>query len=96
VIDDIANSVRSTGAWISANGVDARPFRCTIVVLGAFDLEDRLGSTACAAAAANVTARTHAYHSAYLMRRQDSAFGRLRARLYNRTRVLAPVIEAGE
>lgn len=96
MIDDIANGVRSTGAGVPADGVDARSFGRAVVVLGALDLEDRLGGAARTAAAADVAARTHAYHGAHRLRRQDPTLGRLRARLYDRARVLTLVAEAGE
>lgn len=96
VIDDVTDSVRSTGARILADGVHARPLRGTIVVLGAFDFKDGLGSAAGTTAAADIAAGAHAYHGANRMRRQDPAFGWFRARLNNRTRVLAFVVQASK
>jgi len=96
VIDNIADSVRATGARVPADRVHARSLRRTVVVPGALDLENRLGGTAGTATAADVTAGTHADHGAHWMRWQDSTLGRFRAWLYDRTRVLTLVAQAGE
>jgi len=69
VIDDVADGIRATRARIPADRVHARSFRRAIVVLGALDLEDRLGGTASTTATADVTAGTHADHGAHRMRR---------------------------
>lgn len=96
VIDDIANGVGSARARIPAHRVDAGSLRWTVVVLGTLDLKDRLGSLTGTAAAADVSAGTHANHGTYRIRRQDSTLGRFRARLYDRTRILTLVAETGE
>lgn len=69
MIDDIANGVGPARARISADGVDAGPLGRTVVVLAALNLDDRRGGAAGAAAAAHVSAGTHADHSADRMRR---------------------------
>lgn len=96
VIDDIANGTGSARAGIPAHRVDAGSLRRTVVVSGAFDLEDRLGGLAGTAAAADVSAGAHAHHGAYRVRRQDPTLGRFYARLYDRTRILTLVAETGE
>lgn len=96
MIDDIANRVRPARARIPADRVHAGSFRGTVVVLGALDLQDRLGGLTSTAAAADIPAGTHAYHGAYRMRRQDTTLGRLSARLNDRTWNLALVVQTGE
>lgn len=96
MIDDVADGVGSAGARVSADRVHAGAFWGAVVILGTLDLEDRLGGAAGTAAAADVAARAHAHHGANRARRQYPTFGRIRARLYNRARVLALVVQAGE
>lgn len=96
MIDDIANRVGPARAWVSADRVHAGPLRGTIVILGTLNFEDRFSGSAGTAATADVSARTHAYHGAYRMCRQDPTLGRLGARLYNRARNLAFVAQTGE
>lgn len=96
MIDDFANGVRSARARISTHRVDAGSLRWTVIVLGAFDLEDRLGSLTSTASAADISAGAHAHHGAYRMCRQNPAFGRFCARMYDQTRILTLVAETGE
>lgn len=96
MIDDIANSVGSAGARIPAHCIDAGSLRWTVVILGAFDLKNRLGSLASSAAAANISAGTGANHSTYGIRRQDSTLRWIYAWLYDWTRILTLVAETGE
>lgn len=81
MIDDVANSVGPTGARIPADGVNTGSFRRTVVVLGTLDLEDRLGGSASTTATADVTAGTHAHHSAYWICRKDPALSWFCARV---------------
>lgn len=81
MIDDVADGVGPARARIPTDRVHARALRRAIIVLGALDLEDRLGGTAGTTAAADVAAGTHAHHSAHRMCRQYPALGRFRARL---------------
>lgn len=69
MIDDTTNSIRPTGARISADGVDARSLGRTVIVLGALDLGDRRGGSTGTATAADISAGAHAHHGANRTRR---------------------------
>lgn len=68
VVDDVAVGVGAAIARIFAKSIDASFGWFAIVVAGAFELDERFGGFASAAAAADVSAGADTDHGAYRMR----------------------------
>jgi hypothetical protein len=65
VIANVADSVGTASAGVSADGIDASTFDRTVGVGRALDLNDRWYNLTGTAAAADISARANADHCAY-------------------------------
>lgn len=96
MIDDVAIGVRSAGARVFAEGIDAGLRWLAVAVAGALQLDKWNRGLAGTASAADVAAWTDANHRANRKCRQDVALGRRPAGLQDEARVLALVVETRE
>lgn len=96
MIHNNAFRIGSTSARIFADRVHTGLIRWTVVVFSTFNALNRLCSSTCTAAAADVTAWTYAHHRADRVSWQYPAFGRFTTWFNNGARILASVIEAGQ